>query len=82
MAGHEGDESSHGSVGGRWTDGDGERRPQHEHRRHRDDHHDRPQFDMHRFLHMGLGPLVGGEYSEVASDWLEAWRIVFAHSVH
>ncbi|XP_073137910.1 uncharacterized protein [Henckelia pumila] len=73
MASH-GDESSHNSVGGRWGEQDDRehRRGRHHHR-----HDDHKRFSMHRFLQMGLKPLVGGESSEDAGNWLRRMEVCF-----
>ncbi|XP_073133405.1 uncharacterized protein [Henckelia pumila] len=65
----DGDEESQGSIG-RWGDGDAPRRP-HAHNYHRECI---CRFKMHRFLPMGPKPLVGGETTEVAEDWLERMK--------
>ncbi|XP_075489589.1 uncharacterized protein LOC142528426 [Primulina tabacum] len=65
-----GDEISHGSIG-RWGDQD-DRRHHHEYRRDGPRH-----FEMHCFIQMGPKPLVGGETSDVAEDWLERMEICF-----
>ncbi|XP_073275437.1 uncharacterized protein [Primulina huaijiensis] len=72
MADHLVDENSHGGVG-HWGDKDN-------HRRHREQRHRRDvprHFEMHRFIQMGLKPLVGGETPDVAEDWLERMESCF-----
>ncbi|XP_073121779.1 uncharacterized protein [Henckelia pumila] len=73
MAGH-GDESSHDSVGRRWSDQDdrGHRGGLHHHR-----HDDHRSFSMNRFMQMGLQPLVGGDSPEDAGNWLRRMEVCF-----
>ncbi|XP_073135279.1 uncharacterized protein [Henckelia pumila] len=73
MTGH-GDESNHGSVGGRWGDQDDceHRRGHHHHR-----HDERRHFSMNRFMKISPKPLVGGESPKDAENCLERMENCF-----